>query len=640
MTLFRQIALLFTLLFLVMLATVLVVSFYDSREYIEGELFVKAQNSASTLGVTMSQVDGDVTKMETIATAAFDTGYFRRIALKNLRGDSIFLLEREERDPVPEWFGSLVKIEPEVAVAQVSSGWRPVGILSVEAGVSDALAYLYRLFWKIAALFLLTAALALLLVFRLLKTVLKPLEAMERQAEGVLQNRFIRSEKIPFAPELRRMAEAMNALVDRVERMHTKLLRLTKKNQELEYRDTLCDLGNRRAFVQRYDEICLQEGKEGSIGAFRLCGIEEANHLIGFDRADEIFRHLSRELKTLCGVFEGAEAFRIGGTEFAILVPDTPPPSLQKMMQEIPGRLRKDGCCEETGERLFLAGAIVPVDGATSLQRLFSILDLTLNRSEAMSQDTVLISTKEPRSLPVRKREWRQLIIDALQKERFVVTSQKVATADGSFSVTRFAFDLPIEGSDRPIPQRIYMAMVRRLELLGEYTVHVLGLFGSKRDESGRCALMLPLEFLDRTHWMERFLEAGAALRKDGVEPVVEIAQGELLRYEEEAIGRIVETLHAHEVALAILHFDARPRILERLKDIRPLYVVMEAEDFFDMGDSLRDSLLLLLETLDTKMVVSGEMEESERRRLAAVCGECLLSEVKEKGSKKPNGSS
>lgn len=85
-------------------------------------------------------------------------------------------------------------------------------------------------------------------------------------------------------------------------------------------RDPLTELMNRRGLVTRL-EAAARAG-QASLLALDLDGFKEVNDILGHSRGDQLLVAVSRRIEASLPV--GAQAFRIGGDEFAVVVPGAP----------------------------------------------------------------------------------------------------------------------------------------------------------------------------------------------------------------------------------------------------------------------------------------------------------------------------
>lgn len=95
---------------------------------------------------------------------------------------------------------------------------------------------------------------------------------------------------------------------------------LLRALSDLAFRDPLTGLGNRRALTDRL--AVLDALGETGVLTLDLDGFKEVNDVLGHARGDELLVSVAEHLKQCLPV--GAQVFRIGGDEFAVLVPGSP----------------------------------------------------------------------------------------------------------------------------------------------------------------------------------------------------------------------------------------------------------------------------------------------------------------------------
>ena len=76
MTLYRQIALIVSSVFAVLLVTVISVSFTVIKNSVKQELYDNAQNSVSSLSLSIANTSQDMSNIETMINAIFDNGNY------------------------------------------------------------------------------------------------------------------------------------------------------------------------------------------------------------------------------------------------------------------------------------------------------------------------------------------------------------------------------------------------------------------------------------------------------------------------------------------------------------------------------------------------------------------------------------
>jgi diguanylate cyclase (GGDEF)-like protein len=122
--------------------------------------------------------------------------------------------------------------------------------------------------------------------------------------------------------------------------------------------DALTGLGNRRALVEALDRVTADPERGSTLVLFDLDGFKSYNDTFGHPAGDALLQRLGHKLDRVLPA--GAEAFRMGGDEFCVLVPAGPVPP-----EEV-GRLCSLALTEEgDGFRITSSFGAVAIPGET-----------------------------------------------------------------------------------------------------------------------------------------------------------------------------------------------------------------------------------------------------------------------------------
>ena len=609
MTLFRQINAVFSIILLLVLGTVLGIGFIDSRHYIQNELFTKAQDTATSLSLMMSQAGGDVAAMSKLADAVFKSGRISRITLQDKYGNRLFEKRRDSSSDVPSWFVRIADLSADSAEAEVFDRWRVVGLLSVKADRTEALNYLYAFFKKILIIFIVGGALGALFIYIILRMILEPLKMVIKQAEGVLHNRFIIQDEIPSTVELKHVSMAMNQMVKRMKKGHETLSSVMAKNRELEYIDPLTKVGNRRFFMIKYDEYSNAEDNRawGEIVAVRLADVHEANKIIGFDRVDRIYTKVAKRLEQNIRDIDDAACFRVSGTEFILLLPSMDTEHAKSLAEIVVSEIRDmiDKEYKEVSDTLFADAAISAYEHREDVSKVLSSLDLALNEALYRNTDAVVVAKRE-RSLPMSKVAWRTLLEESMRENRMEPVWEDVHALNRHKLFASITFDIITPEGER-IPYGTYLSMLLLLKLFPKYIEYTLKCLDSVPIlQNNRIAVEYPLSCLASPAMFEQVKKQIELLQKRGVELIIEIPESDLSKIDAASLRQITDELHRQKLSFAISRFDADSDTVELLKTVRPEYVKMYVGQFTDMSDSFRDSLTPILKTFGVKLLLHG----------------------------------
>lgn len=327
MTLSRQFGLsMFAMLMLVFVGT-LWINVNNTRDFINLQLESHAQDTATSLGLSISPYVGeqaDLPIIDTMMNAIFDRGYYQSFVLSDLKGN--VLIEKtnnRQLQGVPSWFVSLFPLSPPSSETEINNGWNIAGTMTIVSDPGIGYQQLWKntkqSFWMIAAVFVVT----LILLWLLLRAITKPLLAVVKQAKAISQRQFDTVRDIPKTPELRVFVEAINAMSNQLSKVFKQITNQAERYRLHAYSDSLTSVGNRRAFGLAFDRLLTdaEQQSHGFLVLIRLNSLGHVNSEFGFEQGDAYIKHVIESVKsqlTLGGY--DAELYRLNGADFAVLL--------------------------------------------------------------------------------------------------------------------------------------------------------------------------------------------------------------------------------------------------------------------------------------------------------------------------------
>ena len=232
MTLSKQLMIIILVLFLFVFLGTFFISIDNTRNFIQNQLSSHAQDTATSLGLSLSphMANDDLPTMGRMVDAIFDRGYYKQLSVDTIAGKNIISRDNPLHiEGIPTWFIDLVPLETPRGEALIMSGWNQAGNIYVYSHPGYAYEELWKntvaTFWWFSG----SACAALLLGLIALRFVLKPLRAVETQAEAICNRVYGLQENIPWTRELRRMVEAMNKMARKVKQQFIEQTALTEK---------------------------------------------------------------------------------------------------------------------------------------------------------------------------------------------------------------------------------------------------------------------------------------------------------------------------------------------------------------------------------------------------------------------------
>ena len=134
MSLIKQLWIAIIVIVLLAFGSSFFISAYQTKNYLAEQLQVKNIDNATGMALTLSQMDKDLTTMELMLSAQFDTGYYRRIALKDIGGNVLveFAITPQKVD-APNWFVALLNFDIKPGIAQIQDSWQRFGTIELES---------------------------------------------------------------------------------------------------------------------------------------------------------------------------------------------------------------------------------------------------------------------------------------------------------------------------------------------------------------------------------------------------------------------------------------------------------------------------------------------------------------------------
>lgn len=622
MTLFRQIAILISLVFIVLLATLAWNSFRQSSHFLQGQMQSAARDMATTLGMTIANTTdvGDTAALETLFNAVFDSGYYSQVELVGPNGTVIHAKTQSVsiRD-IPDWFVDAVPITAATGQTQIMKGWTPYGKLSITLHPGYAYASLFENLKSMLLWFALLAIAGLGALWWLLHLLMRPLHTIQQQAEAIQVNRFIRQDPLPKTRELRRVGEAMNRMVGKVQEVFHEQEETLRRYHELLYRDPLTGLGNRRHLLLKLNELCRDEDLGGAwLAVIHVHGLAEMNTRVGYQSTDDLLRAVTTLAASAAG--RGADdCARMNNSEFAIIL-NTSAEEARNDVRGLFDAFRARELPESMDRQVWLCAGMVPVTTGCEMSELLSAVDFALTQAKSQGAFAVYRHQAAETSLPQGKMQWRSWLEDSLDQDRFFLVGQSVQTPTSDLYHRELFVRLRDEAQN-VIPAGAFMPVASSLGL--EFAID-RAVFRKTLELQGDAAavpvaLNLSETFLQSADALAEFERFVKAYNQGTRAPLyVEVSHFALLQHPDMA-EYIAELLRGAGHFFGVDRLDLG-NSLEPLKRVRPNYVKVSAAQLADIAEDRvsagYQALRTLAKGLDIRLVAVGVDSAELHRQL------------------------
>ncbi len=429
---YRLIVVIVSLILSLLVANVLL-TVSNAREKLFEQLDIHAQDTATLLGFTISQLEQPVDKvqLETMINALFDGGYYLRIHYNDLASNTTIGREHEELliANVPAWFIEWMPLAEPRGRAQVSSGWYQVGNVDVIGHPGLAYQDLWRTFKGQVLLFLAAACICIGFSILVLHYLLRPLRAVQAQADGICRREFHIQDVLPKVPEFRVLAETMNRMVAKIKSMFQEQIQLNEQLHNQLHTDALTQLNNRDYFDRRLAAYLRKDKDSGSVlvAIVTLANLDSINRHYSRDLGDEAIKQIADLLRSAVSEHARSELGRHRGADFALFIPSLAIDEAKEWLSSTAEKIDHLQLDEYPVE-IHMGAAYA--SQAHVQEALMSLADNAL--AQAIEQGVTYRWVEYDSETPVfAANQWRELILSALKQRSLAFQYQPVWQLDG-----------------------------------------------------------------------------------------------------------------------------------------------------------------------------------------------------------------
>lgn len=433
MSLVKQLWLVIIVILTLAFAGALVLSAAVSKHYFERQLQAKNDDNATTLALSITQLEKDPVMIDLLIAAQFDTGNYEYIGLTDPTGNIISKrVNQSKTSKAPEWFINTIPLQLNPGIAEIQDGWVQYGTLNVMSDANVA----YDNFWDYSLLTalwtLLLAAISCVVGSLSLKKILRPLNDVVNQAQAIGENRFVTT-NVPKTKEFRAVVIAMNALSNRVKKtVNQETARLEQLRLENNF-DHVTLLMNHDHFLNNINATISRSEyfHEGVLIISRLCNLATIDEQLGYKETNNMLKRIGESLQNIATQHPGTYAGRLNGTDFAIFS-NTYIDSYQ-FGNQIKKSLEMIGNTGKTNVHANFITAASRVVSSDSGEKIISMMSKLMD--EINPEQNNVLHLINPNDLEQfesnHEKEWLNLLSSALDNKRIKLESYPTLNQDG-----------------------------------------------------------------------------------------------------------------------------------------------------------------------------------------------------------------
>jgi EAL domain-containing protein (putative c-di-GMP-specific phosphodiesterase class I)/GGDEF domain-containing protein len=370
MTLSKQLILLISFIFLVIFSINFVTSINNIRDYLEVESEVHAQDTATSLGLSLSPhiLDEDDTILSTMINAIFDRGYYLEILLENRKGKELYRKTNPKSfEEVPTWFTDMLPMKTAKTMSEIDAGWVKGGTVYVTIHPGIGYLKLWEQAKKSLTYSLVTLAIFIAILISILRLVLRPLGRIEKMALEIADGHFGKIEQLPWTTEIRNVAISMNLMSGKIEKIISNLnSKLEESSKKLRV-DELTGLEMRSTFETEMKQRFMSSGT----GYVFLVRIAELGHFASQQNSQKVddfiqqFAHVIQHTMQSNGYNEKL-FYRFVGAEFALIAEAADKNKAETLARDVLKNLSEMGKNFDKANVANLGGIIFDPHGTTA----------------------------------------------------------------------------------------------------------------------------------------------------------------------------------------------------------------------------------------------------------------------------------
>lgn len=620
MTLFKQIALLIFICFVLLFSLISIDNFQKSGFFLRGQMQTTAADTATVLAIAISSTNSgdDVAALETLFNAVFDSGYYSDIRLVSIDGE---IIHRKARaltlDEVPDWFISAVPLPSATGKANVMQGWNQLGEIQLTLHPGFAYAGLYKnllsSFWWFLALFVLT----LILIWYVLHVLLKPLKKVAEQAEAVQHNQFIKQKNLPKTRELRLVVDGMNRLVSKVQAVFNRQKLTLEEYRELLYLDELTGLNNRRFILGELNKI-LGESVifQGDLILIKILHLQALEENQGYLVAEKQIKQLAEIIVKATQSQQSVNCSRFSHDEFALLLDNQSQENYaESLLQKIFADYQ-----QSNSDKTSLVAAITHVHSGNQVTDVLSELDLAINQAQSKGAFEYQRVENTRLILPKGKIQWRDWLDDCLSKQQLYLVLQPVFDKQKKI-IQQEIFVRLNDADNQVIPAGVFMPMAIALHQSSKIDKEVFRLvkdLSQRADRFFPLAVNISASFLQHAEAIQELTDLLQHFQTHNMDLFIEVNQLCFLQYPQSVL-KLAQIVRQFNQQLAIDNLDINSD-LNMLQKFSPAYIKINANTLKQMSDDKNivayQALRTLTQTLDIQIIAVGVEDENLCKKL------------------------
>lgn len=421
MSLSKQLMTLISAMFLGIYAVNIVLSISTIRDYLEVESETHAQDTATSLGLSLSPyiLDKDDTILETMVNTIFDRGYFLEIVLTDM-DDEVLVRKTNPKTfaEVPDWFVKLLPMRTVSVESEIDAGWVIGGRVQVTIHPGFGYLKLWEQTKETSQISLMLLIGVMLLLLFVIKTLLKPLQRIKKQAIQISEGKYSTID-LPWTTEMRSVAIAMNLMSGKIERVIGNLNERLQDASKRLHTDALTGLETRLTFETTMKERFMSN-KQGHLFVIRINRLADYAQSHSPEKVDSLIRDFTQTVLKITSENNSTNdrLFRIVGAEFVLVCESLDRKGAEEFCNTLSKSLDELSNKYDKPDMAHIGG--VTFDALSTTATLISAATEAYEKARLIGDNSFAFSEGSENARTID--EWRKLVDSAITDNLFDIT--------------------------------------------------------------------------------------------------------------------------------------------------------------------------------------------------------------------------
>lgn len=418
MTLYKKLVVGMVTVFVLLMASVLVIEFNTTRTSLEQQQRSEVNNTINTVGLALAPYlkDKDKVAVESVINALFDGSTYSVVRLTSL--DSDYQIVRSypiKPSSVPQWFINLNLFKAIHDKRVVTSGWMQLAEVEIISHPGAAYEQLWKGFIGLLSAFSLLFLAGLIAISYILRRSLRPLAAIVQKMHDIANNQFGEPLTRPKTKDLIAVVDGINTMSAQIELSFKEQAKEAQRLRAQAYLDPISKLGNRSFYMNQVDQW-LAEETQGGIALLHAEYIGDIYETKDYQRADAHVKELSQRLKNTIDV-SGATIARLSSDEFGLLFPHMDESELRLMADSIVNCVNGLNTDPTGLAKPKAALGVAHSKEHKTHSEILSMVDNALSKAKAQPDKPYgFIGSDSPSNL-MGKQQWKALVEEAIHSD-------------------------------------------------------------------------------------------------------------------------------------------------------------------------------------------------------------------------------